>query len=897
MKTMAPLLITFQSLFFIVTLPLNSQIAGLDPQLKQSMLEQKANHYKQMVSCEQQITPNQNDYDIKYYALDLTPDPVTMQLSGTVSVVGEVLVPVLTQVELNFWDGMFINGISPGDLLSIPLSYSRNDNILTIELETTYSRGEQFNLVIDYQGKPQNSPYYSFSFDSFDGHPMIWTLSSVFGARAWWPCKDVPSDKPDSMDIRVTVPNDLIVASNGSLRETTTQNSRITYWWHEAYPVATYLVFLAIYPYEMHYDDYIYNNGTDTMKIHFYSFPGNFDQHADINAKVADMLALFASLFGEYPFVDEKYGQADFLWGGGMEHQTCTSYGSWNEALFAHEIAHQWWGDMITCDSYHHIWLNEGFASYSEAFWFEYLYSGYTASEYQMDYQLYLGPGTIYVEDPENQNIFDMGLSYHKGSWVLHMLRHITGDNMFFNILKTYYASPSHQYGTATTEEFQAICESISGMNLNKFFHQWIHEEYQPTYSFSWNWEQTGPDFNIQLEIEQIQTNHIFWMPIDITVTTAQGEQTFVVWDSLQTQSFQLTVNSEPSNLELDKDNWILKIIEEPLVDPRFDQGILLVNGVDLGAYGSEIWDAYENRAFSGSYRIFFWDCFERTDTGYPSTLPEPLGHGVIPAEVLGQFSTVIWIGNYRYGDLGKWQRSPILPYVKAGGNILLMSRLGQSFIYGELQNYLGISWAEDPLSTIQNCVAVYPGLQSNEIIGYQSFNAVFLTEFTTLESTLLFHETASFTVPRGLGVWRKPEAGSDGGHFVFLSGRPYRYNATRLKTNVEFILHNFFQETDVLAPDIIGLSQNYPNPFNETTSLSYQLLVSGRVKLEIYNILGQNIATLLNEYQSANYYYMNWDTSQGNYQLASGIYLLHLSLLTDDHRKYEKSLKMLLLK
>ena len=887
----------FLLLLFIFYIPSNAQISGIDPQLKQRMLEQKAIRYQQMLLCEQQITANQNDYDIKYYALDLTPDPTIAQLSGITNVVGEVVASSLDQIQLNFWDGMSINDVYPANSPASQLNYNRNNDILTIQLERTYSQGEEFNLEIVYQGQPQNSPYYSFSFDSYASNPMIWTLSSVFGARAWWPCKDVPSDKPDSMDIRVTVPGDLVVASNGALREITTFNNRTTYWWHEGYPIATYLVFLAIYPYELNYDDYIYNAGADTMKIHFYSFPGNYEPYADINAKVTDMIALFSRLFGEYPFVDEKYGQADFLWGGGMEHQTCTSYGSWNEGLYAHEIAHQWWGDMITCDSYHHIWLNEGFASYSEAFWFEHLYPGYTASEYQMDYQLYLGPGTIYVEDPENQNIFDSGLSYHKGSWVLHMLRHITGDNTFFNILKTYYASPAHQYGTATTEEFQSICEAVSGINLDKFFHQWIYQEFQPTYSFSWSWVQTGSDYNIQLEIEQLQTNHIFWMPIDVTVTTAQGERTFVVWDSLQTQSFQLTVNSEPLDLEFDKYNWVLKIIKEPLVDPQFDQGILLVNGVYFETYGPEIWDAYENRAFSGDYRISFWDCFNTPDGGYPSTLPEPLGHGMIPAEVLGQFSTVIWVGNHYNGDVGKWQQTSILPYLEAGGNVLLMSRRGQAFIYGELQDYLGITWTENPQSTIQNCVTVYPGLQSISMIGYQSYNAVFETGLTTLESTLLFQETASFSVPRGLSVWRKPAAGSDGGNFVFLSGRPYRYNANQLKANVEFILQNFFQERGAAPPDKIIIFQNYPNPFNESTVVGYQLPVSGQIKLEIYNILGQKIETLLNEQQSANYHSITWDSSQENYQLSSGIYILHLSLLTDDYRRYEKNLKMLLVK
>jgi aminopeptidase N len=539
--------------------------------LKEKMAEQKAKQYQQMMLCEQQITANQESYDAKYYALDLTPDPATSILSGVVEIVGEVIAPTLDQVDLNFWDGMSITDVHKTNFPVAPLNYYRSNDILTVYLNTTYTRGEQFSLTIAYNGRPQDSPYYSFHFDSYDGEPMIWTLSSVFGGRAWWPCKDVPSDKPDSVDIRVTVPDDLIVASNGALRQTITGNNLRTYWWHERYPVATYLVFLSIYPYEMHYDDYVYNNGADTMKIYFYSFPGNYEQHAEINAKVKDMIAFYAGLFGEYPFVDEKYGQADFLWGGGMEHQTCTSYGAWNEALFAHEIAHQWWGDMITCNSFHHIWLNEGFAEYSEAMWFEYAYSPYTANEYLMDYQLYLGAGTVYVEDPQNENIFDRGLTYYKASWVLHMLRHIVGDDVFINIMRIYYSSPEHQYGTATTEDFQAICEQHSGIDLNKFFHQWIYEEFFPYYAYSWDWVQNGSHFDIQLEIQQLQENYIFRMPIDITVTIAQGDTTFIVLDSLQTQSFQFTVMSEPVNLELDKDNWILKMIQDPFVDLEFD--------------------------------------------------------------------------------------------------------------------------------------------------------------------------------------------------------------------------------------------------------------------------------------------------------------------------------------
>ena len=411
-----------------------AQIPDIDVSFKKDLMAQKTKHYEQMMQCEQQKTANQEDYDVTYYGLDLTPDPTTSVLEGIAEIVGEVTGPTLDHIELNFWDGYAITDIHQSDSPGVQLQYTRGSDLLNVTLDRVYTVGESFRISIGYSGRPGDSEYYSFNFETYNNEPMIWSMSSVFRARGWWPCKDVPSDKPDSMDIRVTVPDDLIAVSNGSLQQVQTVGNQTTYWWHEKYPIATYLVSVTIHPFEMHYDDYIYNNEADTMEIQFYGFPGTYDANDRINNLVKDMLECFTELFGEYPFVDEKYAQVDFLWSGGMEHQTCTSYGRWSEGLFAHEIAHQWWGDMITCDSFHHIWLNEGFASYAEALWFEWMYPPFSASEYQMMYQLYLGPGTVYVEDPETETIFDSGLSYIKGSWILHMLRHVVGDSMFFNI-------------------------------------------------------------------------------------------------------------------------------------------------------------------------------------------------------------------------------------------------------------------------------------------------------------------------------------------------------------------------------------------------------------------------------------------------------------------------------
>jgi len=871
-----------------------AQFPKIDHKFEEKIVEQKTRYYKRMMLCEQQKTANQEDYDVKYYALDLTPDPTTSILSGAVQVVGEVVSPTLDHVELNFWDGMSITDVHCPNSPNVPLNYQRSNDILSVDLDKTYLQGEKFDLMVAYNGRPQNSDisYFgtaSFHFDTYNGNPMIWTLSEPFGARAWWPCKDVPSDKADSVDIRVTVPGYMIVASNGTLRETVPIGGKTMYWWHEKYPIVTYLVSLAIHPYEVHYDDYLYNDGADTMKIHFYTFSGNYNQYSAINSRVKDMIACFSQLFGEYPFVEEKYGHADCLWGGGMEHQTCTSFGIWNEPTYAHELAHQWWGDMITCDSFHHIWLNEGFATYSQALWYEHAYPPYTSSEYQMANSLYFGPGTVYVENPENEAIFDRELSYRKASWVLHMLRHVVGDNTFFYILRTYYASPACRHGTATTEEFQAICEQVSGMDLEKFFHQWIYEEYFPRYSFSWTWVQNGSEYDIELELRQTQTNALFWMPVDVTVSTASGETTFVVWDSLQTQSFQLSVSSKPMDLEIDKNNWILKQIPDSIINPTFDQGILLVNGVSFNDYGTVIWNAYQSRAFWGDFPISFWDCFDAPPGGYPSTLPEPLGHGKVPGDILGRFSTVIWVGNNYGGDLTVWRQTSILPYLEAGGNLILMTKEGQSFLNDEMQQYLGITWTENPLSTIQNCISTYPGLTNMAMTMDQTRNAVFDTSLTSNESMLLFKETASFGVPRGLGVWRKPAEGgtdrSDGGQFVFISGRPFYYNSNQLRANIEFILENFLQEsTDVdgTSRDVsihkYTLEQNYPNPFNPATSIEYDLPKHGHVRLTIYDVLGRHIRTLVETRQQAGHFQTSWDgKNERNLPVTSGLYFCRM--------------------
>ncbi|MCK5618316.1 MAG: hypothetical protein KAJ17_02895, partial [Candidatus Krumholzibacteria bacterium] len=356
-----------------------------------------------------------------------------------------------------------------------------------------------------------------------------------------------------------------------------------------------------------------------------------------------------------------------------------------------------------------------------EALWSE---QAYGKAQYHQDMSAakYFGGGTIYVYDTSNTGlIFHSGRSYNKGSWVPHMLRHVVGDTTFFDIMQTYYADPRYQYGTATTEEFRDLAEDVSGIDLDFFFHQWIYEEYYPSYAYNWTTTQNGGSWDLDLTIDQTQTHYIFTMPIDIVVTTAFGDTTFVVWDSLATQQFALTLPAEPTVVRLDPEEWILRTIEQSIVDPTFDQGILVVNGVAFDVYGSEIWTAYEDSVFWGTHDIDFWDYFPETGSGYPANVPAPLGHGAVPGDILKQYSAVVWAGNNYNGDISGWYDTAILPYLEAGGNVLLMSRYGQTFLTEPLREYLGVTWRESATTTLNNCVSTYSGLTNMSRTGTQS--------------------------------------------------------------------------------------------------------------------------------------------------------------------------------
>lgn len=503
-----------------------------------------------------------DDTDVLHYALEIeisNLDPAnntctitgsnTMTIQSKSALLSEFTFRLRHQYNIT---GAYIDGLTPVTVTTV------SDTTRVVTLDRTYGLNDVFTLTIEYTGDSVSAAFGSIEVDTHsDSIPVVATLSEPYYAYTWWPVKDgdlyQPGDNSDkaTLDFSITVPDNFTVPSNGLLQGVDTlSGSRKRYRWASDYPITTYLVSFAATEYNTWTVDYNHPGGT--MPVEFYIYPSR-DTTANRAAweKVIDMLETLRPLFGEYPFIDEKYGIYNFPFGGGMEHQTITGQSGFSEWLTVHELAHQWWGDMITCKTWNHIWLNEGFASYTEALWFEHKpgSSGLPALKNYMAGMKYTDGGSVYVYDDEVDElweIFNGNTSYHKGAWVLHMLRHVLGDEDFFDALAAYRAA--FEYGAATTEDFQAVCENFyEGGNLGWFFQEWIYGEWAPAYAWGWKSVQVSGNHYLLLYIIQTQptTYPQFTMPIDIVVDGT----TYVVFNDADAEHFVIPIPSAPTTV------------------------------------------------------------------------------------------------------------------------------------------------------------------------------------------------------------------------------------------------------------------------------------------------------------------------------------------------------------
>jgi aminopeptidase N len=382
-------------------------------------------------------------------------------------------------------------------------------------------------------------------------------------------------------ETEITVPSNFVGTSNGRLTQVVPNDDQtMTYFWREDYPLSTYLVSASASNYTEFEDTYTGLDGT-TMPLKFYVYPEHLAQAQEKFAVTRKAMEIFAPLFGEYPFINEKYGMVEFPWGGGMEHQTLTSLGSNiissrfsdGSSVIAHELAHQWWGDLVTLRTWDDIWLNEGFASYAEVLFaerFQQIDPGELMSRAYDDGKVTgsLG-GTVTAENIKDP-FDDDGAVYDKGAWVLHMLRHLMGDDAFFAALRDY--RQQFAFSNASTANFEQVCEAHYGSQLDWFFKQWVYAPGRPVYKVASSISQADAqgNYSISLVIKQKQSETIpgradgvYIMPLDVTIHYSDGSsETRTVTNDKRKQTFMLATSKQPVSVGLDEGHWVLKKIK-----------------------------------------------------------------------------------------------------------------------------------------------------------------------------------------------------------------------------------------------------------------------------------------------------------------------------------------------
>lgn len=530
---------------------------------------------------------NTGDYDVKYHRLEFNVDPTQAQISGNVTTYYEAKSP-MTQITFDLANNMTVSQVLQR---GIPLGFSQNsDEELVIILPTTQNTGVLDSLTVTYSGNPVSSGFGSFEVNTHNGKPILWTLSEPYGAKGWWPCKQDLNDKIDAIDVYITSPQfnpdgDAYVAvSNGlELSQVVNGTNKTTHYKHQ-YPIPAYLVAIAVTNYAV-YSHEVPNNGNPFPVVN-YVYPENLALAQSQTPVTVDIMNLYFSLFGEYPYANEKYGHAQFGWGGGMEHTTVSFMGGLDRGLIAHELGHQWFGDKVTCGSWKDVWLNEGFATYLAGLTIENLDGEATFNYWKQQTigSVTVGPsGAVYLTDTDTLNvnrIFSNRLTYNKGAMMIHMLRKKLGDALFFQGCQNYLNDPSLAYGYAKSEDFIGIMETTSGQDLSEFFNDWLYNQGYPTYDIQWN----QPNANeLKIRIAQTQSHpsvSFFEVPVPLRIVGTQGEILDVVLNNTTNQElFTNTVNFTVSNVIFDPNHDIISrdtTVELNVDEAEFDQPFLI---------------------------------------------------------------------------------------------------------------------------------------------------------------------------------------------------------------------------------------------------------------------------------------------------------------------------------
>lgn len=564
-------------LFLLNICNVDAQFINPTPETDNSISPFKAAHYKAIEAkfakvnggTENLVAQTGIEYDVKYYRLELRINPDTLgggtggkYIKGKITTYFTTKVANFTVINFDFGTPLTCDSVYYHGLKLAAGKIIRPTDLLQLTVPIIPTAGTLDSVSVYYKGVPQVEPLFGSGYVNAKHNTTLnytYTLSEPYSSFTWWPCKSyIANDKADSMDLIVSTPLGFKAAGNGILVSETTTASGVTAYWKERYPISSYQICTAVANYVQYPSpaDTVIIGGTKMPRFN-YIFPetNTTAAHTALDRDTTS-LRVYSSLYGDYPFKNEKYGNYTFGFGGGMEHNTFSgenagvynAVGDWD--VLAHELSHQWWGASVTCGSWHDIWVNESFADFSEALLLEFAPAvaasvGTTDSAWRSAKKtatIGANSQATYVTDTATiSTIFSPSVYiYDRGGLIISMMRMTLGDTKFFQALKNYQADPLLKYKNGLTNDVKRHMEAASGLDFTTFFNNWMYNTGYATYDPATvagavcQWNNLGNNIVLKL-VQKTKSSGIshFDMPVVVRIkgSLASQDTTVVVYD------------------------------------------------------------------------------------------------------------------------------------------------------------------------------------------------------------------------------------------------------------------------------------------------------------------------------------------------------------------------------
>jgi aminopeptidase N len=564
---------------------------------------------------------HEKEYDVKFVHLMLNCERNTKFMSGGARTVATVTAATLDTFGCVLSQTLTIDSARVNGVLC---SVTRKDSIVKIKTPSTFINGQTIDVTIYYQGTPPvggaaiGSGYSSASIFGWGG-TATWSLSEALAAYHWWPCKQILTDKIDSSWVFVTTDSTNKVGSNGLLKNVVVVGNKKRYEWKSKKPIAYYLISVAVAKYKEYnlFAKPLYLGG-DSILIQNYIYdnalasPFFATQLTALN-KIVSQMELQCKLYGMYPFYKEKYGHCTAPVGGGMEHQTMTSIDFFSYYIDTHELGHQWWGDNVTCKSWGDIWINEGFASYTEHLTAQYLdVANFIPNLNSAHTSVMSQPGGMVfitgVDTMDATKVFSSRLTYDKGGSIIRTLQfEVNNDSVWFPMLRGF--QNTYKNSTASVIDFKNYAQTFTGMNFTQFFNQWYYGEGYPTFDVKWN---AGPGkFYLQSAQSTSSASSVplFITPMEYKVSrTSLPDTTIRVMHSNAIENYVINLLGTVTSVTVDPNQWVINKVLGPTQDPTIGISEYYVNHSEIKITpnpNNGVFEVTASKELNGTLEIF----------------------------------------------------------------------------------------------------------------------------------------------------------------------------------------------------------------------------------------------------------------------------------------------------